>query len=79
MTLKKSIAILEGDGIGPEIMTETIKVLNAISEKYGYEFTLIKADFGAASFFKNGHPFPDATKEICDDADAIIKGPIGLP
>jgi 3-isopropylmalate dehydrogenase len=73
-----NIAILEGDGIGPEIMREGVKVIEAISKKYGRKFDLVYADFGAQSYFKNGNSFPESSKKICDKADAIIKGPIGL-
>jgi 3-isopropylmalate dehydrogenase len=76
--MKKMLAVLEGDGIGPEITREGIKVLRTIEKKFDHEFTLTYAPFGAASYFEEGSPFPDKTKEICDQADAIIKGPVGL-
>jgi len=76
--MKKTLAVLEGDGIGPEITREGIKVLRTIEKKYDHEFVLEPAPFGAASYFDEGSPFPDKTKEICDNADAIIKGPVGL-
>ena len=76
--MEKSIAVLEGDGIGPEIAREGIKVLEAIAVKYNHKFNLTYAPFGAAAYFSEGSPFPDKTKEICDQADAIIKGPVGL-
>ena len=76
--MQKTIAVLPGDGIGPEIMHEGIKVLGAIAQKYGHSFTTIPASFGAGAYFQYGHPFPEDTKKICDDADAIVKGPIGL-
>jgi len=72
------IALLAGDGIGPEIMAEAIKIFKLVEERNDVSFELIHADFGAGAYFKCGHPFPDETKAICDDADAIIKGPIGL-
>lgn len=72
------IALLAGDGIGPEIMQEAVKVLELVDERNDLSFELIHADFGASAYFKCGHPFPDETKAICDEADAIIKGPIGL-
>jgi len=78
MTKEYNIAILEGDGIGPEIMREGITALWAISKKYGHKFNFNYAPFGANAYFKEGHPFPDKTKKICDEADAILKGPIGL-
>ena len=72
------IALLQGDGIGPEIMAEAVKVFRLVEERNDVTFELIEADFGASAYFKCGHPFPEETKAICDEADAIIKGPIGL-
>jgi 3-isopropylmalate dehydrogenase len=72
------IALLPGDGIGPEIAREAVKVFELVQERNDVSFTLTEAPFGAAAYFECGHPFPDETKAICDDADAIIKGPIGL-
>jgi 3-isopropylmalate dehydrogenase len=76
--MKKTIAVLEGDGIGPEIVAESIKVLKAVEKKYGHEFELIYAPFGAEAYFTEGSPFPEKTIKVCDRADAIIKGPVGL-
>ncbi len=76
--MRKTIAVLEGDGIGPEIVGESIKVLKAVERKYGHEFELIYAPFGAEAYFTDGSPFPEKTINICDQADAIIKGPVGL-
>ena len=72
------IAVLEGDGIGPEIMQEAIKILTFIGARNDIKFDLKSAPFGAAAYFSDGHPFPAETKKICDEADAILKGPIGL-
>jgi 3-isopropylmalate dehydrogenase len=77
-TMKKTIAILEGDGIGPEIMREAVKVLKIVMDKYGHTFDLIYAPFGASAYFSHGSPFPDETKRVCDEADVIAKGPVGL-
>lgn len=76
--MQKLIAVLEGDGIGPEITLEGIKVLKAIEQKYGHTFHLEYAPFGAEAYFSDGNPFPEKTIKICDEADAIIKGPVGL-
>jgi len=76
--MRKTIAILEGDGIGPEIMREAVKVLKAVMDKYGHTFDLTYAPFGASAYFSHGSPFPDETKRICDEADVIAKGPVGL-
>ena len=73
-----TIAILEGDGIGPEITREAVKVLRAVSEKSGVTFNLEFAPFGGKAYFDTGSAFPEVTKAACDKADAILKGPIGL-
>ena len=72
------IAILEGDGIGPEIMREALKVLDWIQVSQGLGFELLHAPFGAAAYFEHGDPFPQIAIEACDAADAILKGPVGL-
>lgn len=73
-----SIAVLAGDGIGPEITREAIKVLELIEERNDVKFELLPAAFGACAYFEFGDAFPQATIDICDRADAILKGPIGL-
>jgi len=73
------IGVFEGDGSGPELVREGVKVLNAVGEKYGHKFDLKYAPFGARAYFEYGHPFPNDTKKLVDDVDSIIKGPVGLP
>ena len=72
------IAVLAGDGIGPEIMREAIKVLKVVENRNDVRFDLIEAPFGASAYFECGHPFPEQTRAICVEADAILKGPVGL-
>ncbi len=72
------IAVLEGDGIGPEIMAEAIKVLSVIETRNDVSFDLQVAPFGATAYFEVGHPFPESTRTLCDAADAVLKGPVGL-
>lgn len=72
------IALLDGDGIGPEIMAEAVKVLELVSSRNNIDLELVHGSFGATAYFENGHAFPDVTKQLCDEADAILKGPIGL-
>ena len=72
------VAILDGDGIGPEIMAEATKILDLIAERNQVNFELLPAPFGASAYFSHGHSFPEESKDICDKADAILKGPIGL-
>lgn len=78
MKTKKRIAVLEGDGIGPEITKEAVKVLRAVEANTPISFELIYAPFGGQAYFDHGHSFPEETRRICDEADAILKGPIGL-
>ncbi len=75
---KYSIGIFAGDGIGPEIMQEGIKVIKLIESRNDVEFELIEGAFGANAYFSDGHSFPESSQKICDTADAILKGPIGL-
>lgn len=72
------IALLDGDGIGPEIMLEAVKVLNLVAQRNQLQLDLQHGAFGANAYFSHGHSFPDETKALCDAADAILKGPIGL-
>ena len=72
------IAVLAGDGIGPEITNEALKVLKLVEERNDVTFELLPALFGACAYFETGDAFPQETKDICDSADAILKGPIGL-
>ncbi|NKB38021.1 MAG: 3-isopropylmalate dehydrogenase [Gammaproteobacteria bacterium] len=72
------IAILAGDGIGPEIMSEAVKVLKVIEERNDLSFELNEAAFGGCAYYESGHPFPEETKTICDNSEAILKGPIGM-
>src|SRR6187549_1549365 len=72
------IALLDGDGIGPEIMAEAVKILKIVEQRNKVVFELTHAPFGASAWFGCGDSFPEQTKTICDNADAILKGPIGL-
>ena len=76
--MNASIAVLEGDGIGPEIVAETLKVLDAVAERYGHHFTYRRTPFGAGAYFSRGAAFPAESKAVCDSADAILKGPVGV-
>ena len=72
------IAILAGDAIGPEIMAQAVRVFDLVSKHRDVEFELNAAPFGAHAYFEHGKAFPDETKAVCDAADAILKGPVGL-
>ncbi len=73
------VAVLPGDGIGPEVMDEALRVLDAVSKKFGVEFEYKEALIGGAAIDAKGDAFPDETKEICDWADAILFGAVGGP
>ena len=77
MTLK--IAVLAGDGIGPEISVQGVDVLTAIAEKFGHEVTYKSALCGATAIDAVGDPFPEATLRICQEADAVLFSAIGDP
>lgn len=77
--MKKSIAILKGDGIGPEVVEETIKVLEVIAERFGHNFEYKEALMGGIAIDTVGDPLPAATIETCQACDAILLGAIGDP
>ncbi len=77
--MKKHIAVIEGDGIGPEVTQQSIRVLNAIAESFGHEFTYTYCLMGADAIDKTGNPLPDETIEVCLKSDAILFGAIGHP
>lgn len=74
-----NIATLAGDGIGPEIVDQAIKVLDAVGTKFGHSFTFNHALVGAAAIDATGYPYPDETHETCLQADAVLFGAIGDP
>ncbi len=75
--MKKKIAIIEGDGIGPEVTKQSVQVLNAIAQTFGHEFEYTYCLMGADAIDKTGNPLPDETIEVCLDSDAILFGAIG--
>ena len=77
--MKKNITVILGDGIGPEVTQQSIKVLNAIGEQYGHEFTYSYQLMGADAIDKTGNPLPDETVESCLKTDAVLFGAIGHP
>ena len=77
--MKKNIAVINGDGIGPEVTRQSIKVLDAIAEKFNHEFTYTHCLMGAVAIDATGNPLPDETITICLESDAILFGAIGHP
>lgn len=77
--MRKRIALLAGDGIGPEVIAEAVKVLESIGERYGHEFEFVPALVGAAAIDATGDPYPEGTHQVCMEADAVLFGAIGDP
>ncbi|MCK5311764.1 MAG: 3-isopropylmalate dehydrogenase [Desulfobacteraceae bacterium] len=77
--LTKSIALLPGDGIGPEVMKEAVKVLNTISKKFDITFDFKYADVGGAGIDNHGIALPEGTLKLCEESDAILFGSVGGP
>ncbi|MGS2719866.1 3-isopropylmalate dehydrogenase [Paraglaciecola aestuariivivens] len=76
---KYNIAVLAGDGIGPEVMQQAKKVLAAVSQKFAIQFELNELDVGGIAIDNHGHALPPATLAGCEQADAILFGSIGGP
>lgn len=77
--MSKHIAVLSGDGIGPEVMAEAIKVLDAVKDKFDLTITTSAHDVGGCAIDNHGHALPDSTLKGCEDADAVLFGSIGGP
>jgi len=73
------IAALAGDGIGPEVMREAIKVLRVVEKKFGFNLEITEAPVGWAGIDAAGAALPDATLALCKKSDAILFGSVGLP
>lgn len=77
--MKLNIALLAGDGIGPEVIDQAVKVCNSIGKIFEHDITWTEGITGAAAIDAVGEPYPDATHDICMNADAILFGAIGHP
>jgi len=73
------IALLRGDGIGPEVADEALRVLQAVGRRFGHEFQFVEAYAGGEAWDRYGEHLPEVTLEACRAADAILKGPFGGP
>jgi 3-isopropylmalate dehydrogenase len=73
------VAVLAGDGVGPEVMAEALKVLEAVGQRFPVVFELTPADIGGAAIDNQGHAFPETTREICRRAHAVLFGSVGGP
>lgn len=77
--MELNIAVLPGDGIGPEVTKQAIKSLRATEDTFGHKFNFTEADVGAVAIDKSANPLPDDTLKLCKDSDAILFGSIGDP
>lgn len=77
--MKLKIAVLAGDGIGPEISAQGVAVTKAVCEKFGHEVSFTEALCGAAAIDAVGDPFPEETFRVCKEADAVLFSAVGHP
>ncbi len=74
-----TIAVLAGDGIGPEIIAEAKKIIAAVDERYELNLTLVDALVGGVAYDRTGHPLPPETLDLCRASDAVLLGAVGGP
>ena len=77
--MKKNVAVLPGDGIGPEVVNESIKVLKMVEKKFHHRFIFTEGFIGGHAIDMTGDPYPNATHQLCINSDAILFGAIGEP
>ncbi|MBD8487891.1 3-isopropylmalate dehydrogenase [Echinicola sp. CAU 1574] len=77
--MEMNLALLPGDGIGPEVIDQAVKVVKAVGKKFGHTITFKEAIVGAAAIDATGNPYPDETHEVCVQSDAVLFGAIGDP
>ena len=77
--MKKSIAVIRGDGIGPEIVNQALLVLNKIAARFGHEFTYTDVDMGGCAIDKYGDPLPQHELDKCTASDSVLLGAVGGP
>ena len=75
--MNKNIAVIRGDGIGPEIVNQAIKVLDKVAELYGHTFTYTDVDMGGCAIDKYGEPLPEAELKKCLESDSVLLGAVG--
>jgi 3-isopropylmalate dehydrogenase len=79
MSKNYHIAVLPGDGIGPEVMAQALKVLDAIRNRFDLRITTSHYDVGGIAIDRHGNPLPQATVAGCEQADAVLFGSVGGP
>ena len=76
--MKFNIAVVEGDGIGPEIVGSAIEVMEAVGAKFGHEFNFIRYAAGGNAIDKYGEPLPQSTIDGCLASDSVLLGAVGV-
>jgi len=79
MNMAHNVAVLAGDGIGPEVMAEAIKVLDAVQQKFGFSLSYTHADVGGIAIDNHGEALPASTLRVCEASEAILFGSVGGP
>ena len=77
--MEKQIAVIRGDGIGPEIVEQALRVMDAVAEKYGHTFRYVEADMGGVAIDRWGEALPAAELEKCMTSDSVLLGAVGGP
>ena len=77
--MKKTITVLPGDGIGPEVMAQALQVLDVTASKHNLEIEILEGLIGAVAIDQTGNPLPDETIEMCRRSDAVLLGAVGHP
>ncbi|HIX52382.1 MAG TPA: 3-isopropylmalate dehydrogenase [Candidatus Lachnoclostridium stercoripullorum] len=77
--MEKQIAVIRGDGIGPEIVEQALRVMDAVAEKYGHTFSYVEADMGGVAIDRWGEALPAAELEKCMTSDSVLLGAVGGP
>lgn len=79
LIMEYKVAVIPGDGIGPEVIEETVKVLNVIGDKYSHKFNYEYVLAGGIAIDEKGTPLPEETLEVCKNSDAVLLGAVGGP
>lgn len=77
--MEKNIALIYGDGIGPDVVTEGVNILNAVEKKFGHKFNYTKVIAGGEAIDTRGEPLPKDQLDICLKSDAVLLGAVGGP
>ncbi len=77
--MSSKVAVLAGDGIGPEVMAEAVKVLDVVQQKFGFSLEYESADVGGIAIDNHGEALPKSTLDVCESADAVLFGSVGGP